>query len=161
PVNRLADDPFDSCVIDLSPETARRITAGGQMRFLGLGELDPWAEQDPRDWFTVAGFPGALNREVVGPDVLRASPCFFTTFLYCGERGNIPWTDAYGCVGILLDYGQTTTEDDDGHPATPPDPHGMSGGGMWRITQHGCDMGKWTVTDVRLIGIQSCYYTGE
>src|SRR5947209_3005804 len=32
PANRLADDAFDSCVIDLSPETARRITAGGQMR---------------------------------------------------------------------------------------------------------------------------------
>jgi hypothetical protein len=161
PTNRLANDPYDSCVIDLSPETAKRITAGDNMRFLGLEQLDPWSGQDPRDWFTVAGFPGVLNQVAVGPDVLRANPCFFTTFVYCGERGNIPWTDADQGVGILLDYGQTTTEDDEGNPVAPPDPRGMSGGGMWRIARHGCDMGKWTLSDVRLIGIQSCYYLDE
>ena len=70
PTHRLRDDPYDSCVIDLSRDTAERITVGGQMRFLSLSELDPWSEQDPRDSFTVAGFPGALNRDNLGPNVL-------------------------------------------------------------------------------------------
>ncbi len=160
PTNRLADDPFDLCVIDISQETAQRITASGMMRCLSLGELDPWADQDLRDSFTVAGFPGVLQDEP-GTDSITASICFFTTFLYGGKRGNVPWSDADRGVGILVDYGDTTTESDDGQRTSLPDPRGMSGGGMWRIAQYGCDMANWSLADVKLIGIQSCFYTDQ
>jgi hypothetical protein len=60
-----------------------------------------------------------------------------------------------------MDYGQTNTEDDGAKLVTPPHPSGMSGGRMWRVAQHDCDMAKWTLADVRLIEIQSAYYTEQ
>jgi hypothetical protein len=158
PPNRLADDPFDSCVIEISRATAERITAGNNFRFLGLSELDPWSKQDPRDWYSVGGFPGKLNQKEIAPGVLGSNLCVYATCLYCGERGDIPWTDADQGVGILLDYGQRTTQDDSGQFVKPPHPAGMSGGGMWRVARYGTDMNGWSPENVKLIGIQSSVY---
>ena len=46
-------------------------------------------------------------------------------------------------------------------PVPPPDPHGMSGGGLWRVAEYECDMVTWKVGDLRLIGIQSAWYEDQ
>jgi hypothetical protein len=159
PTNRLESDPYDICICDLSRETAKRVVSGGEFRFLGLDELDPWAPEDLRSWYMVFGFPGDLNPSQAGVTALRSNALALASFIYGGEKGNIPWTDADRGVGILLDYGPSSTRDDAGQPKAPPAAFGLSGGGMWRIAEHGCDMGTWTIRDLKLIGIQSAIYS--
>lgn len=160
PVNRFDDDPFDSCVIDISQETATRIAAGS-FRFLELSDLDPWGDQDLCDLYTVAGYPDELDPGEVAPNALGEALCCYTTVLYWGDRGEIPWTEDDQGVGILMDHGQDTTQDDNGQSVVPPWPTGMSGGGLWRIAASGSDMNAWNLADVKLIGIQSRYYIHE
>ncbi|MCA9026714.1 MAG: hypothetical protein KDA86_16015 [Planctomycetaceae bacterium] len=161
PSDRLADDPFDICVCDLSDEAAKRVKAGGRFRFLDLSELDPWGEEELRSWYMVFGFPGELNEREVAPGVLGSNACAYSTFIYCGERGNIHWTDADRGVGILMDYGSNTTQNDAGRLVRPPEPYGMSGGGMWRVAEYGCNSNNWSLANLKLIGIQSAAYTTE
>ena len=161
PKDRLTDDPFDVCVCDLPNEAAERVKAGGRFRFLHLSELDPWSEEDLRSWYMVFGFPGELNEKEIAPGILGSNACAYSTFIYGGERGNIPWTDEDRGVGILMDYGPNTTQNDAGLLVRPPEPFGMSGGGMWRVTEYGCDPRKWSLENMKLIGIQSAAYTTE
>jgi hypothetical protein len=127
--NRLVDDPYDTCVCDISRATAEQIAAGRRFRFLDLSEIDPWGEEDLRGWYMVFGFPADLNRDEIAPGVLGSNACAYASFVYGGERGNIPWRYADRGVGILMDYGPSTTRDDAGQLVAPPPPFGMSGGG--------------------------------
>lgn len=161
PRNRLADDPYDICVCDISQATAERIAVGNRFRFLELSEVDPWDKQDPRSWYTVFGFPGELNQTELAPNVLGANACAYGTFIYLGERGEIPWTKADCGVGVLMDYGSNTTRNDSGQTVIPPRPCGMSGGGMWRVVEYETNMGDWSVKSLKLIGIQSAVYQSE
>jgi hypothetical protein len=161
PRNRLADDPYDICVCDISLATAERIAAGNRFEFLKLSEVDAWNKQDPRSWYTVFGFPGELNKTEVEPKVLRSNACAYATVLYLGERGEIPWSDADRGVGILMDYGPNTTRNDSGQTVIPPHPCGMSGGGMWQVVEYGSNMGDWSVKSLKLVGIQSAVHELE
>lgn len=155
PGRRLKDDPFDICVCDISNETADKIVAGQQFRFLELKEAEPWGENDTHGWYMVLGFPTKLNEEDVGPNVLGSVGCAYGTFIYLGERGMNPLKHHVPDVQILMDYGPDTTCDDDGKSVSPPPPYGMSGGGMWRVADRGINMSDWTTQDLKLIGIQS------
>ena len=157
PRNR-PDDPYDICVCDVSQATAGRIAAGNRFRFLKLSDVDPWDKQHPRSWYTVFGFPGELNETEFAPNVLGSNACAYATFLYLGERGEIPWNDADRGVGILMDYGPSTTRNDSGQTVIPPLPSGMSGGGMWRVAEYRTNMGGWRLKSFKLIGIQSAIY---
>lgn len=161
PENRLIDDLYDMCVCDVPSRTANRIVAGGECRFLELSEVDPWDNEDLRNLYTVFGFPGELNPYNPSATSVGSNACAFTTFIYGGEHGDIPWGPADVGVGILMDYGADTTRDDSDQPVPPPDPHGMSGGGMWRVAEHGCDMANWSTRDLKLIGVQSAWYEDQ
>jgi hypothetical protein len=158
PHNRLIDEPTDACVSDISQEAAERIASGGRFRFLELSEVDPWSQEDLRSWYMVFGFPGELNKNQIAPNVVGSNACAYASFIYGGERGNIPWRDIDRGVGILMDYGPSTTQNDEGQLVRPPDPRGMSGGGMWRIAGYGTDPNDWSLTSLKLVGIQSSVY---
>src|ERR1019366_1120426 len=104
---------------------------------------------------------GDLNQGEIAPNVLGSNACAYASFIYCGERGNIPWTAADRGVGILLDYGPSTTQNDQGQIVRPPAPYGMSGGGMWKITESASDTDDWSLKNLKLIGIQSAVYEPE
>jgi hypothetical protein len=161
PSNRFTDDPCDACVCDLTKATANRIVAAGNFRFLDLSQIDPSSKLDPRDWLMVFGYPGALCLVPIAPNALAANACAFATFLYCGERGLIHLPKEARGVAVLLDYGQSTTENDDGRAVPPPNPDNMSGGGIWRIAANGSELDKWNLSDLKLIGIQSAVYGQE
>jgi len=161
PGQRLKDDPFDTCVCDISIETADKIIAGQQYRFLELKEVEPWDENNARGWYMVLGFPTKLNEEDLGPNVLGSAGCAYATFIYLGERGMDPLKRAIRGVHILMDYGPNTTVDDDGKSVSPPPPYGMSGGGMWRVAKRGINLSDWTIQDLKLIGIQSAVVKKE
>ena len=161
PSNRFTDDPYDACVCDITKATADSIAAGGRFRFAELSEVEPWSEQDRRDWFMVFGYPGSLNLIQIGPNGLGSNACAFASFLYCGERGNVRWTDADRGVAILLDYGQSATENDEGLLISPPHPQGMSGSGIWKIADYGSDLNNLSLSSLKLVGIQSAVYEQE
>jgi hypothetical protein len=106
----------------------------------------------------VFGFPGQLNAPLTGSNTLTSNSCAFASFIYGGERGNIPSTNSDKGVGIFLDYGTHSTRDDAGRSVLPPAPYGMSGGGIWRIASSGIEMTTWSIAALKLIGIQSGVY---
>lgn len=159
PVNRFDDDSFDIAVCELPKATADKIASGGRFRFLRLNEIDPWGPLDPRDWFMVFGFPGVDNPPVPITQAISSTGFAYACFLYIGERGDIPLTQNEQWAVIFLDYNAITTRDDNGNPATPPDPRGMSGAGIWRLAKHGSDMKSWSIKDVKLVGIENSNYS--
>ena len=56
-------------------------------------------------------------------------------------------------MGIALDFDPATIRDDDGRPAVPPHPAGMSGCGIWRLVEAGTDMNRWKLDDLKLVAI--------
>jgi hypothetical protein len=56
-------------------------------------------------------------------------------------------------VRIALDFNEPAVRDDGGQPATPRDPDGKSGCGIWRLVEAGTDARPWTTDDVKLVAI--------
>jgi hypothetical protein len=151
------DEPFDIAVCELSSETAAKIA--GQKRFLRLIDVDPWDRQDPRSWYMVFGFPTLLSPPDANAQSIGSAAVAFATFLYRDERGPL---DAYDAeVGIALDFDSTTVRDDNGSPAIPPHPGGMSGCGIWRLVKAGTDSRAWKLDDVKLVAIEHTLKTGQ
>ncbi len=151
------DEPFDTAVCELSSETASKIAV--QKRFLRLIDVDPWDRQEPRSWYMVYGYPTKLSPADEQSQSINANAVALATFLYCDERGPLDNYDKD--VGIALDFDSTTTRDDDGNPAVPPHPGGMSGCGIWRLVEAGTDARRWTVDDVKLVAIDHTLKTGQ
>jgi hypothetical protein len=144
------DEPFDIAVCELSEETAARIAV--EKRFLRLNDVDPWDRQELRSWYMVYGYPTKLSPPDQAIRSINANAVALTTFTYCDERGTLDRYDME--VGIALDFDSATIRDDDGKPAVPPDPRGMSGCGIWRLVEAGTDMRSWKLDDVKLVAIE-------
>ena len=160
PGQRLKDDPFDTCVCDISRKPRTR-SLPATIQVSGTERDRSMDDHDARGWYMVLGFPSKLNEEDLGPKVLGAVGFAYATFIYLAERGVDPLRRAIPGVQILMDYGPNTTRDDDGKTVSPPPPYGMSGGGMWCVAKHGINMSDWTIQDVKLIGIQSAVVKKE
>ena len=151
------DEPFDTAVCELSSETASKIAV--QKRFLRLIDVDPWDQQEPRSWYMVYGYPTKLSPADEQSQSINANAVALATFLYCDERGPLVNYDKE--VGIAIDFDSTTTQDDDGNPAVPPYPSGISGCGIWRLVEAGTDARRWTVDDVKHVAIDHTLKTGQ
>jgi hypothetical protein len=143
------DELFDMAVCELSGEVSTQIAA--QKRFLRLNDVDPWDRQEPRSWYMVYGYPTKLSPPDEATQSINANAVAFATFIYCDERGELDNFDME--VRIALDFNEATMTDDGGQPATPPDPDGMSGCGIWRLVAAGTDTRRWNLDDVKLVAI--------
>lgn len=148
PIHR-RDDPFDVCVCELTKEIATKVK---KKRFLHLNELDPFDAFDPRSWYMVFGCPTQWNPSDDGGKRVFSTACSLNTFVYCGERGELPNLDKE--VQVAMDYNpDTCTPDNPGDPV-PPDPSGMSGCGIWRLVAAHSDTARWTPDDIRLVAFE-------
>ena len=149
PVDR-TDEPFDIAVCELTKETAAQITV--EKRSLRLNDVDPWDRQEPRSWYMVFGYPTKLSPPDAVTRSINANAVALATFIYCNERRPLERFDKE--VGIALDFDSATIRDDDGRPAGPPHPGGMSGCGIWRLVEAGADTNLWKLDDVKLVAIE-------
>lgn len=122
PVDR-TDEPYDIAVCELPAKTTAQIV--GEKQFLRLIDVDPWDRQDPRSWYKVFGFPTALSPADEAAKRVPSDAVALATFLYRDERG--PLDRFEPDVGIAVDFDMTNMRADDGSPAVPPHPGGMSG----------------------------------
>jgi hypothetical protein len=143
------DEPFDIAVCELTEEVGTQISA--QKRFLRLTDVDPWDRQEPRSWYMVYGYPTKLSLPDEASLSINGNAVAFCTFIYCDERGELDNFEKE--VRIALDFDEATVRDDAGQPASPPDPDGMSGCGIWRLAEAGTDTMRWKTDDVKLVAI--------
>jgi len=156
PVDR-TDEPYDIAVCELPAETTAQIV--GEKQFLRLIDVDPWDRQDPRSWYKVFGFPTALSPADEAAKRIPSHAVALATFLYRDERG--PLDRFEPDVGIAVDFDTTNMRADDGSPAVPPHPGGMSGCGIWRIVEADTETNAWKLDDVKLVAIEHTLKTGK
>ncbi len=143
------DELFDIAVCELASEVAAQIAVN--KRFLRLIDVDPWDRQEPRSWYMVYGYPTNLSPADEANRSINANAVAFATFIYCDERGSLDRFDEE--VGIALDFDPTNIRDDNGEPAAPPHPGGMSGCGIWRLVEAGTDTRRWKLDDIKLVAV--------
>jgi hypothetical protein len=122
------DPPFGLLPVDAARLAARADDIGPDLLFL-------------------QGFPGAESRflETFGGICSQTLP--LVTF---PGGHSASWFNP--AVNFALEYSQNV-EDENGRPATLPDPHGLSGSAVWRThrNKHGVD--GWTSEEARIVGI--------
>jgi hypothetical protein len=151
----LADEPSptpDLGYIELAPEVASSL----RKSFLPIDRLKPGRGHSEDLFYYLKGFPSelvprqlALNREYQ----LQAMGFF------------IPSVDPSKChleldpdVAILLDYRESTIQLSTGDRIDSPNPHGLSGGGIWGLPRTISRDGLWTPDITELLGIETGWF---
>jgi hypothetical protein len=138
------DDPWDVAVVELTPDLAARLSE--TRRFLGLPDLDTAAEFSQGIYY-LYGYPNVFVDTDVQARTVQCKYLSYATELYTGER------DARDSpVDLLVVYSEGQTFE--GEAVSLPWPHGISGGGVWRLADPAKPIDFWRPEDVRLVGIE-------
>ncbi len=155
---RRVDDHYDSCVVVLSPEVVDQIGPG--ITFCQLSDLDPFDPQAMGSYYFLNGFPSlnlVINRR---KNTVSCRSLPYGTFIYDGARGPWPLTEGIEVdpdLHVDLDFHPRRAVDDAGRRTRLPRPYGISGCGLWRLSQAGVKPEDWSIGHVRLIGIENRY----
>jgi len=137
------DDPIDISVAELSPETVQELQKG--KHFLQLADLDG-SELRTAAGIIVFGYPTDFS--ISKPDFFESFPLPFVTTIL-----QHPPEQRDANAEILLYYPATCTDANE-TAMDSPDPRGLSGCGIWRLSQPPTHPDLWNVDDIRLVGIQ-------
>lgn len=149
------DDPYDLAVIQLTAELAARLAP--PRGYVTLRDMDPYDPGTPGSYPFVLGFPEkaiTLNSE---KSTVKSPLLPYGSSVYAGDRGAPNNYDAG--IHVAMDFQSEGTIDDDGNPATLPDPHGLSGCGIWRLHRPNDPFGGWTPDRIKLIAIEQARQT--
>lgn len=141
------EDTIDVAVIELSKETKVTLDDAGA-RFLRVTDVDNQAAPTP-GLYLVRGYPIACNH----------SPFTYSTVLFRGEPpadSEYPFDPSFH---LLLDHSRYL-QDRAGDEFLSPKIVGMSGCGIWRLTQRSkSELSSWMPDERRLVAIQTkCKY---
>lgn len=129
-----------SRVVDLLPKGKR---------FLHLSDLE-LDRTDRPGVYSLTGYPAVKTVRNTEISDVNSTPFSFTTFLEIERLDN-----HIDGVTIALTYDARAAGDSEGNPARIPDPHGISGCGIWRLAaMDGPPPPNWSAQDVKLIGIE-------
>jgi hypothetical protein len=145
-------------VVILPPDVVKQIGPG--ITFCRLGDLDPFDSQSMGSYYFLNGFP---SQNLVTNRCTNSVSCkslLYGTFVYDGARG--PWPLREGVkldpdLHIDLDFHPRWAADDAGRRTHLPRPYGISGCGLWRLSEAGVNRNDWSVAHVKLIGIENRY----
>lgn len=116
-------------------------------RFLGLADLEFFPQNLTHDLAILFGMPGAEHREPIQGVHSFGSFTYMTSF-----PGDLDWASPGNRPAILsAGYDESVEDVFSGKQIELPDPHGMSGGGLWRARFAGAQI--WTADRLRLVGI--------
>lgn len=149
------EDRLDVGFLLLDTEAAAQI---GNDRFLSPPDCDLDDIGRLPALYGALGYPTCLN-DTVGPDSL--SPTTPTPFNYTAVLHDAAKYNKLGVsqnTHLLLDVSQRKTRAAGGRKVKLPDLHGMSGGGLWRLTQYvpGAKVGT-----PRLLGVLIEWHRGQ
>jgi hypothetical protein len=143
------DDVLDLAIWELKAVTADALAS--HRRFVQLAGIDPADQRHLGVYYMVVGYPGVRTRTAPDTGKQFYTPLAYGTGIYQGGRGPINGFNAE--LHIALDYLLWNNVNPSGTLIDLPDPGGISGGGIFRMTQPGKALEEWTPEDVKLVGI--------
>lgn len=137
------DDKLDLSVVPLSEDIVNKL--GHSCLFLGLDDIDAHERSEPTSGYIIIGYPGTKQPKQKG-NQLDYIPMFLGTI-------GVPFNEYDPCginpnTNLLLRFTKNRVHNKH-RLETAPDPHGMSGGGVWRV--------DGSVGRVQLVAIQHEY----
>jgi hypothetical protein len=144
PSGRRADDPIDVAVVHLSADLVAELA---YFKFVDMSEVDPSDRPNTHTLYTFAGYPSSKHE---GPrdGVLTIEPVRYTSGPLFPEKYPSGFQlETHAGIDFNAKRMVARTE----RVQTPPDPHGVSGGGVFRL-------GTWEeivagTNQERLVGI--------
>jgi hypothetical protein len=120
-------------------------------RFLTLNDFDIFPHGLTTDLAILYGMPGELRKERLPNVHSFRSFGFMTRF-----SGDVDWSaPGHRPTVTLVNYAESVEDSFSSNEVFLPDPHGMSGGGLWRANFAGAAI--WTPERLRLVGIITEY----
>jgi hypothetical protein len=148
---RLAD-AFDVCVIEIPDAVVSHPVAG--ITYTELMDIDPYEVPHAGSYYFLNGYPSQNLRINRCRKTVRNRSLPYGTIIYDGSRGEYPQHED---VHLDLDFNPHKAGDDKGRRVRLPDPRGISGCGIWRLSRAGASRSEWSVTDVKLVAIEHRY----
>lgn len=122
-----SDDEFDVAVVPLGPEIAKLFDITD---FLSVDDIDSDEAATPGNTYAAFGYPTALTRRTDDGRHVR----FNATTIRTRVKGDTYKSlKLHGNTHFIVEFDRLKMAKPDGRPATPPKPHGMSGGGLFRV----------------------------
>ena len=146
PSGNREDDRVDVAALELSPA---EVAAIDDAHFLSLEDLDLRDHSAARRPYVLIGFPGAKQRRQLPDTAFKMEIIPYTSF-----EADVSDYDNVGLNRdghLLIKFDKKNSRGTDGKVATPPDPQGESGGGIWRIDDVTSPISE--STSIPLVGI--------
>lgn len=139
-----ASEELDVGFLRIADPASRFLT---NKRFLNLEDLEFFPTGLPSDLAILFGMPGTEHKERIRDVHSFGSFTYMTSF-----PGDMDWSAPGNRAAVLsIGYDETVEDVFTGRDVPLPDPHGMSGGGLWRARFAGTTI--WTLDRMRLVGI--------
>jgi hypothetical protein len=140
---------LDLAICELKDTTAAALASHRQ--FVQLSGIDPADQRHSGVYYMVVGYPGMHSTISPTTGKHRYTPLAYGTGVYQGGRGLL---DGFNPEAhIALDYLRWNNVNPSGTLIELPDPGGISGGGIFRMTQPDKALEEWTSDDIKLVGI--------
>lgn len=120
------DDPYDIAVVQLNDDIAEQLN---HHEFLTINQVDPSDKPYKQSLYTFTGYPGTKQKMPKG-DALTLEPVRYTSMPLPPEK--YPSGFQLG-PHHAIDFDKKKMIARNGKLQTPPDPHGVSGGGLFRL----------------------------
>jgi hypothetical protein len=143
------DDVLDLAIWELKDTTAAALAS--HRRFVQLAGIDPADQRHSGVYYMVVGYPGVRSKIVSDTGKHFYTPLAYGTGIYQGGRGPINGFDAD--VHIAPEYLPWNNVNPSGTLMDLPAPGGISGGGIFRMTQLSKPLEALTPEGVKLVGI--------
>jgi hypothetical protein len=142
-------DRLDAAIMLLSEKTASAIACNHP--FLGPKDLDLDGCSSPEDQYAFIGYPQSRfrrrpgNRAKFAGEMLRLSGASEAKYRHL---------ELDGSTHVIANYDAKTLVDSHGKVITPPDLHGLSGGGIWTLRTKQSDSVGFHVPELAGIAIE-------
>jgi hypothetical protein len=147
---RVEKNGVDLAVIELERDVVEKLLPTN--RFISIAEMDVQTLVRPA-FYLLDGFPSedtTMDEERHG---VKTMGLWYVTVLHRGELH--PNTKYDPRIHLVLNFGKEAVGQD-GERSAVPHPSGMSGCGIWRLT-NAENWENWTPEDVKLVAIQHSY----
>ena len=151
-------DRFDVCAIRLSREMADIMLSKGR-RFCTLSDADPLdmtSQQGKKVWYAVFGFPASNQRMIDEGTILYSRAQFYCSTTFDNQKNELDRISGFDPkVHIAIHFERSDAADCDGKASKLPHPSGMSGCGVWRMTDDIPSITSCDVSKAKLVGIET------
>ncbi|MGA2798380.1 MAG: hypothetical protein ABSE63_12425 [Thermoguttaceae bacterium] len=141
---------MDLAVIELCQSVVEQLLVTN--RFVGIAEIDLLAYAQPA-FYLILGFPSEDTEVNYIERDIKTKGLWYVTFLYRGKLN--PHSNFNPDIHLLLNFEKTGLAHD-GETSKIPHPRGLSGCGIWRLTESE-SWENWKPEHMKLVAIQHRY----